>query len=529
MLSYAFDTQVDFRADRLCFRSCRPLPPLLEADSILVFTPVVVLKGLAMRSVRASEERSWQCWERVAEVLPAPRCLDAGSVVDLAERLLQAGMELLPTDASGRPVLGHSAGAHRRLLQAALLAVQAERRSPQLAAAGCETGRHIGAYFKLCWPSPQCACSMSLSGRADDADASSSSDFSPRSGSCLQGSPEGICVGFSATCDSCSSLAELSDVLLLFCQAAGILRPAQPLDRRVAIALTAVAWLDDPAARALVAEQLAAVQGPSSTGSSLDCEGCAVAAGLPPLTAVQLLHACCCLAARGAARLAQAQEDAACLSDAAAMQAVAGRPHPLSRAELAALRSGALRCAELLLALEPGSPEGHLLAGDATALAAYAEDGRPASEAALARTAALRMERYLHACHLAAGQSASWWSLRAAAAALQLAGEPGTDSLATLRAALAAWRQAEPALRQHMRRPAAQPSPWRRAAAAEAAACKRLLQRCGPALSLLDDSEGTTPGAAVAAAALLAATLQRARLDVVRLDSSPDPASTQQG
>lgn len=463
-----------------------------------------------MRSAQSSQEILWQCEERAAAAPPAQRDPDVAAM-ESCLWLLGAAAELLPLDASGQPASGPTPEAHRRLLQAVLLAAQAERLCPQPVAADSGAARHIGAYFKLCWPSLQSGSRLQrMDGSSTGAD-----------------SPQGSCGSDRTACDGCAGLAELSDVLLLFSQGAGILRPVQPLDRRVDSVLAAVAWLDDPSQQACLAEQLAAVQAGWAKGSSCELEDPAAAAAPPLMSVEQLLHACCCTAARNAARLAQAQEDPACLSDAAAMQAAAGRAYPLSRAELAALRSGALRCAALLLRLQLDSPQSLVLAGDAAALAAYTEAGRPAGEEALACTAALRIERYLRACQLAAEQGTHWWAVRAAGAALQLAGEPGADSPATLHAVLAAWQRAGLALRQLTRRPGLLPAPWERGAVAEATAGKQLLQRCGAAWSTMQRYRGEASGAAAAGAALLAATLQRARLDLIRLDSSPEPKRTQ--
>ncbi|KAL4423190.1 hypothetical protein ABPG77_000323 [Micractinium sp. CCAP 211/92] len=399
--------------------------------------------------------------------------------------------------------------------------MQADWLCPQPVAANSDAARQIGSYFKQVWPRLHNGSRLGCESSSDSEGGSTGAGGSSCD-SCLDGASRACFSGD-------ASLAELSDVMLLFAQGAGILRPPQPLDRRMDSLLAAVAWLDDPAHQARIAEQLAAVQAGSCEGSGCRLEGCAAAAPLPQLMVQQLLHALCCVAARSAARLAQAQEDPACLAEAAAMQGATGRSYPLSRAELATLWSGALRCAELLLLLEPASPKSLVLAGDAAALVAYTDAGRPAGEAALAATAALRTERYLHACQLASERGAHWWAIRAAGAALQLAGEPGADSPATLRAVLAAWQQAEAALCQLTSNPGLLPEPWEQAATAEVAAGKRLLQRCGPALSRLERSMETLPNAAAARAALLAATLQRARLDLIRLDSSPEPKRTLPG
>ncbi|KAL4458880.1 hypothetical protein ABPG75_013745 [Micractinium tetrahymenae] len=476
-----------------------------------------------MSAAPIQEEDGQQQWEQAATAEHSP---DVAAFSDAAQLFAYAA-ELLPLDASGRPALRHTAEAHRRLLLATLLAVQAGQRCPQPLGTDSDTARHIGAYLKLCWPCLCCCSSIEMIGTptSSPSSPSSSSSFfgcsSPRCSS--EGSPSGGCSPVSESCGCCASLAELSDVLLLFSQAAGFQRQAQPLDRRVESALAAVAVLEDPALRACLAEQLSAVQGGSGGNGGCALEGCVAAAAPPPVSAEQLLHACCCLAARGAARLAQAQEDPACLSDAAAMQAAAGRPHPLSRAELATLRGGVLRCAGLLTQLEPRSPGSLVLAGAAAALEAYTEEGLPAGEAALAGAAAVRMERYLRAFQLATEQGSHWWAIRAAGAALQLAGEPGADSPATLHAVLAAWQHAEAALRQLSRQSGLLPAHWERSAAAEVAAGRRLLQRCGQALSLAEPSKQDLPGSAAAGAALLAATLQRARLDLIRLDSTPAP------
>lgn len=470
-----------------------------------------------MRSVQPSQEGLWQYWERAIAAPPAQHGPDVGAFVT-ATRLLQAAAALLPLDAPGQPAQGCGHCVHHHLLQAALLALQADWLCPQPVAANSDAARQIGSYFKQVWPRLHSGSRLGCESSSGSEGGSSGSSGD----SCLDGASKACFSGD-------ASLAELSDVMLLFAQGAGILRPPQPLDRRVDNLRAAVAWLDDPDHQARIAEQLAAVQAGSCEGSGCKFEGCAAAALLPLMTVQQLLHALCCVAARCAARLAQAQEDPGCLAEAAAMQTATGRSYPLPRAELATLRSGALRCAELLLLLEPTSPKSLVLAGDAAALAAYTEAGRPAGEAALAATAALRAERYLSACQLASERGAHWWAIRAAGAALQLAGEPGADSPATLRVVLAAWQRAEAALRQLTSNPGLLPEPWEQAATAEVAAGKRLLQRCGPALSLLERSMGAPPGAAAARAALLAATLQRARLDLIRLDSSPEPKRTQPG
>ena len=209
------------------------------------------------------------------------------------------------------------------------------------------------------------------------------------------------------------------------------------------------------------------------------------AAGLP--TMAQLRYACCHLAAESAlqvAALAQQPLPAAAGSQERQRQALT----PDQREAVQAAEDGSIN---ELMELEPGNPRSLV----AAALACGRSSQPPERVAGL----------YLSAHRLAAEQRSDWWMAVAASRALAHAAErPGGAGVETLAEAVAAFRQAEPALKTCRRQ---LPAAWVQQLDAGWAVAERLLPAAQRAVAVGAGAaaEGEAAAAAAAAAATAAA------------------------